>query len=45
MLAKAFGARVIALDVEPSRLQMAARFGADHIVNAAETDAVSAVRN
>lgn len=44
MLAKAFGARVIALDVEPSRLQMAARFGADHIVNAAETDAVSAVR-
>ena len=37
MLAKAFGARVIAVDVEPSRLQMAARFGADHVVDAAQT--------
>ncbi|MBT2475854.1 alcohol dehydrogenase catalytic domain-containing protein, partial [Microbacterium sp. ISL-103] len=35
MLAKAFGARVIAVDVESSRLAMAKDFGADHIINAA----------
>ena len=35
MLAKAFGARVIAVDVEPSRLEMAKQFGADHVVDAA----------
>ncbi|MDI9948021.1 MULTISPECIES: zinc-dependent alcohol dehydrogenase family protein [Rhodococcus] len=44
MLAKAFGARVIALDVEPSRLQMAQQFGADYIVNSREQDPVVAVR-
>ena len=44
MLAKAFGARVIAVDVEPSRLQMAQQFGADYIVNSREQDAVVAVR-
>ncbi|WP_372352327.1 zinc-binding dehydrogenase [Streptomyces sp. KL116D] len=44
MLAKAFGARVIAIDVEPSRLEMAKKFGADHVVNAAEQDSVAAVR-
>lgn len=44
MLAKAFGARVIAVDVEPSRLEMATRFGADFVVNAAEVDSVEAVR-
>ena len=45
MLAKAFGARVIAVDVEPSRLADGARFGADHVVDAARTDPVSAVRD
>ncbi|WP_190814827.1 zinc-dependent alcohol dehydrogenase family protein [Saccharopolyspora pogona] len=44
MLAKAFGARVIAIDVEPSRLEMAAKFGADHVVDAREQDPVAAVR-
>jgi threonine dehydrogenase-like Zn-dependent dehydrogenase len=44
MLAKAFGARVIALDVEPSRLEMAKQFGADYIVNSREQDPVAAVR-
>ena len=44
MLAKAFGARVIAIDVEPARLEMARRFGADHVVDAREQDPVAAVR-
>jgi threonine dehydrogenase-like Zn-dependent dehydrogenase len=44
LLAKAFGARVIAVDVEPSRLAMAQRFGADHVVDAREQDPVAAIR-
>jgi threonine dehydrogenase-like Zn-dependent dehydrogenase len=44
LLAKAFGARVIAVDVEPSRLEMAERFGADHVVNGRDEDSVAAVR-
>ncbi|MGF9646881.1 zinc-binding dehydrogenase [Pseudarthrobacter oxydans] len=44
MLAKAFGARVIAIDVEPSRLEMAKQLGADHVVNSLEQDPVTAVR-
>lgn len=44
LLAKAFGARVIALDIEPSRLEMAKHFGADYVVNSAEQDPVAAVR-
>ena len=44
MLAKAFGARVIAVDVEPSRLEMARQFGADYLVDAREQDPVAAVR-
>ena len=44
LLAKAFGARVIAVDVEPSRLSMAAHFGADHVIDGREADAVAAVR-
>lgn len=44
MLAKAFGARVIAIDVEPSRLEMAQQLGADHVVNSLEQDPVAAVR-
>ena len=45
MLAKAFGARVIAIDVEPSRLAMAQEFGADHVVNGRDEDAVTAIRD
>lgn len=44
MLAKAFGARVIAVDVEPSRLEMAKHFGADYVINSREQDPVAAVR-
>lgn len=44
MLAKAFGARIIAVDVEPSRLEMAKKFGADDIINSAEQDPVTAIR-
>jgi len=44
MLAKAFGARVIAVDVEPARLEMARQFGADHVVDSRERDPVGAVR-
>jgi D-arabinose 1-dehydrogenase-like Zn-dependent alcohol dehydrogenase len=44
MLAKAFGARVIALDVDPTRLEMAKQFGADFVVNSQEQDPVTAVR-
>ncbi|MEU6443120.1 zinc-binding dehydrogenase [Streptomyces sp. NPDC047046] len=44
LLAKAFGARVIAVDVEPSRLEMAKKFGADHVIDAREQDPVDAVR-
>lgn len=44
MLAKAFGARVIAVDVEPSRLDMAKQFGADHVVDSREKDPVEAIR-
>ncbi|MCX4834295.1 MULTISPECIES: zinc-dependent alcohol dehydrogenase family protein [unclassified Streptomyces] len=44
MLAKAFGARVIAVDVEPSRLEMAKKFGADHVIDATQQDSVAAVR-
>jgi D-arabinose 1-dehydrogenase-like Zn-dependent alcohol dehydrogenase len=44
MLAKAFGARVIAIDVERSRLEMAKQCGADYLVDAREQDPVAAVR-
>ena len=35
---------IIAIDVNPSRLTRAGTFGATHTINAAETDAVAAVR-
>lgn len=44
LLAKAMGARVIALDTVPQRLEFARCLGADEIVNAAEVDAVEAIR-
>lgn len=44
MFAKAFGARVIALDVDNSRLEMAKRFGADYIINSREVDPVETIR-
>jgi threonine dehydrogenase-like Zn-dependent dehydrogenase len=44
MFAKAFGARVIALDVGEERLAMARRFGADHVINPLKINAVEAIR-
>ncbi|PJE37663.1 iditol 2-dehydrogenase [Pseudooceanicola lipolyticus] len=42
--AAAMGARVIALDISPERLEMARRFGAVETINPVETDAVEAIR-
>lgn len=44
MLASALGARVIALDIAPQRLDRARHFGAQAVVNSAEQDPVEAVR-
>ena len=45
-LAKAMGARVIALDVAPERLARAKEFGADAVINPKETnDVVGAIRD
>ena len=43
-LATAMGARVIALDISPERLEMATMFGAAEIINASSDDSVSAIR-
>jgi len=42
-LATAMGARVIALDISPERLEMATTFGAAEIINASLDDSVSAI--
>ncbi|MFN8524129.1 MAG: zinc-binding dehydrogenase [Chloroflexota bacterium] len=43
MLAKAMGARVIAVDMTPERLAIAKEFGADITLNSKDTDVVKAV--
>ncbi|MES3000346.1 MAG: zinc-binding dehydrogenase [Pseudomonadota bacterium] len=43
-LAAAMGARVIALDTNPKRLELSPAFGASHVVNPAAEDAVAAIR-
>ena len=43
-LAKAMGARVIALDVSQDRLARAQALGADHLINPTEEDAVDAIK-
>ena len=43
-LATAMGARVIALDISPERLEMATTFGVAEIINASLDDSVSAIR-
>jgi threonine dehydrogenase-like Zn-dependent dehydrogenase len=45
VFAKAFGARVIALDVGKERLQMAKDFGADFVINPMKDDPVKAIRD
>jgi threonine dehydrogenase-like Zn-dependent dehydrogenase len=42
--AKAMGARVIALDVNPQRLERAREFGADELVNPGSNDPVEAIK-
>ncbi len=41
--ARLVGGTVIAVDVEPDKLELALELGADHVVNAATTDPVAAV--
>ncbi len=43
-LAVAMGARVIALDVSPERLQRAKEFGADQVVNPGSNDPIAAIK-
>lgn len=44
MLGKALGARVVAVDIANDKLAQASAMGAEAVVNAAETDAVEAIR-
>jgi threonine dehydrogenase-like Zn-dependent dehydrogenase len=43
LVAKAFGARVIAVDILDERLQQARALGADDVVNSKDSDAVEAI--
>ena len=45
MLARAMGARVIAVDISAERLKLATDFGADAVVNSNETDPVTAIQD
>lgn len=45
ILAKALGARVIAVDVEPARLEAARRLGADHVIDGRRDDPVAMIRS
>ena len=44
MLGKAMGARVVAVDVTPERLELAEQFGADVVLNPREVDVVETVK-
>jgi propanol-preferring alcohol dehydrogenase len=41
--ARLVGGTVIAVDIEPDKLELARELGADHVVNAAQTDPVAAI--
>ena len=43
--ARILGGRVIAVDIENAKLELARELGADHVVNARETDPVQAIRD
>jgi threonine dehydrogenase-like Zn-dependent dehydrogenase len=45
MLARAMGARVIAVDISAERLELAKEFGADAVINSNETDPVAAIHD
>ncbi len=44
MIAKAYGAQVVAIDINPDNLALALEVGASNIINAEETDVVNAVK-
>ncbi len=45
LLAKAMGARVIAVDISPARLEFARELGADYAVNSKDVDPLAAIRD
>ena len=45
LLAKAMGARIIAVDVSPARLELARGLGADVVINPTEVDPIQAIRD
>jgi len=44
LIAKAYGAKVIAVDLDPQRLKYAKNLGADEIINIKESDAVKTIK-
>jgi threonine dehydrogenase-like Zn-dependent dehydrogenase len=42
-IAKAYGARVIGVEVNPARIEMAQKVGADHVLNGSELDVIETV--
>jgi len=42
--ARIMGGTVVAVDIEPAKLDLAAELGAEHLVNAAQTDPVAAIQ-
>ena len=42
---KAMGAKIIAVDIVPERLNLARELGADHVVNSSEVDPVEAIKD
>jgi threonine dehydrogenase-like Zn-dependent dehydrogenase len=45
MLAKAMGARVVAVDLSPERLAMSKQFGADVMINGNEVDPIAVIKD
>jgi threonine dehydrogenase-like Zn-dependent dehydrogenase len=45
MLGRAMGARVIAVDIVPERLTLARELGAEHVINAKDTEPVKAIHD
>ncbi|MFZ4468536.1 MAG: zinc-dependent alcohol dehydrogenase family protein [Pirellula sp.] len=43
MIAKALGAQIIAIDIQPSRLESARQFGADFLLNPSKVDPIEAI--
>ena len=43
--AKWMGAKVVAVDIVPERLELALELGADHVINSSEVDVVAAIKD